>query len=132
MTHKPVAVTQVQALLILFVLIAALDVGLAKGVRTRVRFPRGSTSVTLEGGVVREDRDEYLVGARAGQKMTVHITSVEDNAEIGIYKPGSNKPLHGAYEVKDWSGKLPVSGTYLIEVGGTRGNASYTLKVTIE
>jgi hypothetical protein len=30
-----------------------------------------------------------------------------------------------------WQGTLPVSGKYLIVVGGTRGNAAYKLKITI-
>ena len=43
--------------------------------------------------------------------------------------------LAGAGEGEDamkWKGPLPVSGKYLIEVGGTRGGASYKLTVTIK
>jgi len=31
----------------------------------------------------------------------------------------------------NWNGALPRSGDYVIEVGGTRGNATYKLKVTV-
>lgn len=34
-------------------------------------------------------------------------------------------------ETVSWRGVLPVSGKYLIEIGGTRGNAKYTLEVAI-
>ena len=97
----------------------------------RIRFARGSSTAVVEDAVIRGTRDRYLLKARAGQTMTVRITSVEDNAEFDIYPSRGKKPLEGAYEVTDWTGKLPRSGDYVIEVGPTRGNASYRLEVTI-
>jgi hypothetical protein len=64
----------------------------------------------------------------------VRISSLEDNAVFQIYVPGHEQTLDGAGEGDDateWSGELPVSGDYRIVVGGTRGNASYRLEVTI-
>jgi hypothetical protein len=37
----------------------------------------------------------------------------------------------GAQETTDWKGELPRNGDYVIVVGGTRGNATYTLEVTV-
>jgi hypothetical protein len=104
-----------------------------EGLTKRVRFARGRTSATLKNSVIRGTRDRYLVEARAGQKMTVSINSVERNAVFAIYAP-SHDTLEGAsehQEVKNWSGKLPESGDYVIEVGGTRGNATYRLTVSV-
>ena len=104
-----------------------------EGVTKRVRFARGRTTATLKNSVVRGTRDRYTVGARAGQKMTVSITSVERNAVFTIYAP-SNDTLKGTdenREARSWSGNLPESGDYVIEVGGTRGNAAYTLKLSV-
>ncbi|HZG51776.1 MAG TPA: hypothetical protein VEZ40_06540 [Pyrinomonadaceae bacterium] len=104
-----------------------------EGVTKRVRFARGRTTATLKNSVVRGTRDRYLIEARAGQKMTVSIASVERNAVFTIHAP-SHDTLAGAgemHEARNWSGKLPESGDYVIEVGGTRGNATYTLKVAI-
>jgi hypothetical protein len=114
-------------------LLATLAFAAQEGLTKRVRFARGRTTTTLKNSVVRGTRDRYLVGARAGQKMTVSVTSVERNAVFTIHAP-SNDTLEGAGEAhnaKSWSGKLPESGDYVIEVGGTRGNANYTLKVTV-
>lgn len=100
---------------------------------SRVQFAAGSSSATLKGGVVRGDRDIYILGARAGQVMDVSITSLEKNAVFQIVAPGGGE-LPGAREGDDamkWSGKLPRAGDYRIVVGGTRGNASYTLRVGI-
>ena len=114
-------------------LLAACAFAAQEGVTKHVRFARGRTTATLKNSVVRGTRDRYLINARAGQKMTVSITSVGRNAAFAIYAP-SHDTLEGAgehLEVKNWSGKLPESGDYVIEVGGTRGNATYTLKVTV-
>jgi hypothetical protein len=105
----------------------------AEGVTSRVRFARGSSSATMKGAVIRGERDIYIVGANGGQSMSVTIASLERNAVFQIEAPGGNE-LRGASETDDavrWSGPLPASGDYRIIVGGTRGNASYTLRVSI-
>lgn len=108
---------------------------LAQGVRQNIRFARGASSATMRGTVVRGDRDRYYLGAKKGQTMSVKITSEEDNAVFQIYLPGEEEALPGAGDgddAKNWSGELPSDAQYVIVVGGTRGNASYTLKVSIE
>jgi hypothetical protein len=75
------------------------------------------------------------VGAKKGQTMSARITSEEDNAVFQVYLPGEEEALPGAGDsddAKDWSGELPKDAEYTIVVGGTRGNATYTLKVSIE
>ena len=107
---------------------------LAKGIRKRVQFPRGLSGVTLKGSVIRGDRDEYFLKAGKGQLMKVKITSEEDNAVFQIYAP-NRRALKGADEGDDamqWNGKLPLSGDYRIIVGGTRGNASYSISIAID
>ncbi|WP_295387265.1 hypothetical protein [uncultured Thiodictyon sp.] len=119
----------------------------AEGVRKTIHFPRGQSAATLSNSVVRGDRDRYDITAKAGQTMTVKIRSVENNAVFTLYQPGyqaktedgmpmiEGAALDGAGEGDDamqWQGTLPASGTYLIEVGGTRGNASYKLTVGIK
>ena len=104
-----------------------------KGKTQRVRFARGRTTAVLRGAVVRGTQDRYILGARAGQTMTVHITSREDNAVFTILSPDATA-LEGAEEgtdATDWTGRLPLNGDYSIWVGPTRGNATYTLEVTI-
>jgi hypothetical protein len=63
--------------------------------------------------------------------MSVRITSVENNAVFVIYTPDGGTLLGEGEESTDWRGTLPQDGDYVIEVGGTRGNATYTLKVTV-
>ncbi|HEX8710203.1 MAG TPA: hypothetical protein VF723_18310 [Pyrinomonadaceae bacterium] len=112
-------------------LIPASALTAQSGSTRRVRFERGRTTSVLKGAVVRGTRDRYVLRASAGQTLTAHITSVEDNAVFDVYASRGHRLLEGAQETTDWSGELPRSGDYIIEVGGTRGNATYTLEVTV-
>jgi hypothetical protein len=112
-----------------------------------IRFDPGASSKDISGAVIRGERSLYLIGARGGQRLSASITAAEDNAVFQIYPPGAQaerrdygveivgaKALPGAAEGEDakaWSGILPATGAYLIVVGPTRGNATYTLKVAI-
>ena len=103
------------------------------GKTQRVRFARGRTTAVLKGAVVRGTQDRYILGAREGQTMIVHITSREKNAVFTILGPDATA-LQGTDEgldATDWTGELPLSGDYSIWVSPTRGNATYTLEVTI-
>ncbi|MBK1695431.1 hypothetical protein CKO09_11880 [Chromatium weissei] len=116
---------------------------LAEGVNSAIQFPTGQSSITVSASVVRGDRDRYSVVAKRGQTMTIAIRAIEDNAVFVLYAPkyriesddsiaGETLPNAGeGDDVMAWTGVLPSSGRYLIAVGGTRGNASYQLTVTI-
>jgi hypothetical protein len=100
----------------------------------RVQFAHGQSWVKIENSVVRGTRNRYLAAAKAGQTMTVSISSLENNAVFSIARP-DGKYLPDATDESDathWSGKLPESGDFVLEVGGTRGNAKYVLNVAIK
>ena len=102
------------------------------GVTKTVKFAKGRSSASYSGAVIRGDRDSYTLGAKRGQQMSVSISSVEDNAVFQIKGPSGY--LRGAEPGSDrtsWSGQLPANGTYRVIVGGTRGNATYTITISI-
>ena len=117
------------------------------GVSKEVSFAKGTNSTLIEESVIRGESDQYFLTGKAGQKMEVSISAVEQNAVFAIYQPGfkAGKDADGILEIKGvalkgagegedataWKGLLPSSGKYLILVGGTRGNATYKLKITI-
>jgi hypothetical protein len=133
--------------IIVFLLFAGLLAGVCyAGVRKEIHFSPGSASATIEGAAIRGERDVYYITAKAGQTPEVRISAVENNAVFAIFKPGSvatekdgfteitGEAMPKAGEADDtqtWIGTLPVTGKYLIVVGGTRGNATYKLSVTI-
>jgi len=98
-----------------------------------LRFAHGANTTTVHGAVLRGDRDVYVLKASAGQEMEVTVSAVEDNAAVVIQGPG-RWPLPGAADGNDakrWKGKLPLSGFYRMAIGPTRGNAQYSLTVSI-
>ena len=98
-------------------------------------FPHGKTSTTVKGDVIRGDRDAYLIKVRSGQVMSVQVSALESNAAFSIYEPKAEDAIPGTEEENDpteWNGTLNKTGEYRIVVGGTRGNASYTLRVTVK
>jgi len=107
--------------------------GPPRGKTQRVKFVRGRTTAVINGAVVRGTNDRYILGARSGQTMIVHITAREKNAVFTILGPDGTA-LEGTEEgvdATDWTGELPLSGDYSIWVSPSRGNATYTLEVTI-
>jgi hypothetical protein len=115
------------------ILLSSVFVFAQGGQVQRVRFARGRTTAVLKGAVIRATKDRYILGARGGQTMTVHVTSLEKNAVFYIVGPDGSM-LPGAEDdadASDWQGTLPESGDYSIYVSPTRGNATYTLEVTI-
>jgi hypothetical protein len=136
--------------LLALVLGTAAAAGAAEPVPTpkMIFFATGSTRGTVGGHVLRGARDLYSLKAAAGLTMTVTITAPDDNAVFQIYEPGTQigrdadgllqftgKALAHADDGDDatrWSGRLPRTGTYLIVIGSTRGNARYSMDVKIE
>lgn len=108
---------------------------LAQQSRTQtIKFRPGATSAIVKNSVVRGTRDNYLLGARKGQVMTVKIDSLEKNAVFDVNTPPNAKGQRYALKqgVVSWTGTLPASGNYEVSVGTTRGNASYSLQVSIK
>lgn len=95
----------------------------------QVFFNAGTSSTTVSNSVVRGDRDVYLLGAQGGQQMTLLITALADNAVFDVVDPSG---IILGTELTDKTLLLPHTGDYQIIVGGTRGNASYDLKISIE
>ena len=100
-----------------------------------LQFERGRISTISKNAVVRGERDYYSFTASPGQRVSIAITSLEDNAVFRFQVRNDAKwvPIAKAQEIKVWFGILPKSdsGRYRIEIGGTRGNASYELFVGI-
>jgi predicted small secreted protein len=94
-----------------------------------------TTSGFNKGSVIRGEQARHKVAVKAGQTLDVNITSDEDNAVFQIYLPGETGTLPGAGEMdeaKNFSGKAPSAGDYIIVVSPTRGNATYKLTYTLK
>ena len=120
---------------VIFICVFGFSSVSAQGVKKKVRFAKGTSSITIREAVVRGGRDRYYVSAKAGQRLSVKITSLEKNAVFQIYFHGEEESLPKAGEEDDatnWSGQLTIDNEYVIVVGGTRGNATYALTISIK
>jgi len=102
----------------------------------RIRFARGHSSTTISSRIAGFDTKDYLVGASAGQEMTLRLKSSNPGAYFVIYS--INGRATDMNETTEWSERLSESGDYLIRVFMMRSAArrkgavaSYTLSVAI-
>src|SRR6266481_7908271 len=98
---------------------------------TRIRFARGRTTTVERGSVHRGMSHDYLLKAGAGQTMSVHL-SARGGVCFDLYTQGTSESLTQCS--RDWSGELPRSGDYRINVlpdTTTERSNPYTLEVTV-
>ncbi len=104
------------------------DVRADKTRTQRILFKRGAVSTVVESTIGRSRRTIYLLRARGGQIMTLSLTSLDQNAVFDVQAPDGQ---YLTQEATSYRGELPLTGDYSVIVNGTRGNAKYTLDVTI-
>lgn len=104
-----------------------------------VRFPKGRTTVILKGRTTGGPSESggmdpitYRLRAKAGQTLTLHLTSTKKNAIFGVWAPGMD-PMDVGQNPTDWSGTLPKTGNYEISVWpeDETTDTAFTLEVTI-
>ena len=103
----------------------------------RVKFAKGASSATVSGQVKGYDYVDYIVGAKAGQTMSVRLTG-SSVAEFVIRLPGGANLGMEATGVREWSGELPESGDYSIRVLMSRADARrgttarFSLRISVD
>ena len=110
--------------------IVHMGTGESKPAFRRVQFPRGSSSARVAGKVSLAMPDTYLVGARAGQEMTIQLTAPNKSIRIMVMAPKTTAML--ADNARSWTGTLPETGDYNIVVDGDERGGTYTMTITIK
>lgn len=110
--------------------------------KERVQFQAGKSSKTIQGTIKGEQIVDYLINAKAGQTMTVNLTTNNGGNSFNIYEPGKVPGNDAALFIGEtnnnsYKGTLPTSGDYLIRVALVRSAArrnevaNYKLQITI-
>jgi hypothetical protein len=129
----------VSAVIALFILISSSH-GFAKDeIRTeRVQFKKGSAEAIIKNRIKGYEVVDYLLGAKAGQTMSVHLKTSNGANYFNVVPPGSDAAIAmGELLGNKWTGTLPVDGDYTIRVylmrSAARRNetANFTLTVGI-
>lgn len=104
----------------------------------RVAFGRGSSSATLTGAVKGYDTVSYLVGARAGQTLTVTLHARNHSTYFSVTAPGADAAMFmGEVAGDTFTATLPSSGDYRVQVylmrnAARRGDTgAYTISVRV-
>lgn len=103
-----------------------------------VQFAKGASSKTIKDSVRGYATVNYTVAARAGQTMTVRMTTSNGSSYFNVTAPRADEALfNGSITGNSFTGKPPATGTYTIQVylmrNAARWNevANYTLTLGI-
>lgn len=105
----------------------------------RVSFPAGATGTVLRDQIVGSQGVNYVLGAAAGQRMTVEMTTDNASAYFNILRRASDTAIYnGSVNGNSATVILPSSGDWVVQVylmrnAARRGEAaSYRLSISIE
>jgi hypothetical protein len=104
--------------------------GESKPAYRRLQFKRGTSSTTVQGKASIVLPDIYLVGARAGQVMTVQLTAASKSVKFVVMRSTTSKLL--ADNKRTWTGTLPETGDYHIIVDADERGRPYSMTVSIK
>src|SRR5215213_903440 len=107
-----------------------LETGETKQAVRRLQFKRGTSESTVQGKVSIALPDTYLVGARAGQVMTVKLTALRKAVRFMVMSPSTRSLV--ADNARDWTGVLDESGDYTIIIDGDERSSAYSMTVNIK
>jgi len=105
----------------------------------RIRFARGMTSGILDDSLPAGATRSYVLEAKQGQVMLAHAIAwpvaerlhPPPEPEVGVFEVATGRELASPRaELELWSGRLPVSGDYVVRVTAA-APTSYTLAVQI-
>lgn len=103
-----------------------------------LQFPKGATGTTVRGQIRGEASVTYLLGARAGQTLSLRLDSANGAANVNVFAPGADTALfNSSVSGGSFTGPLPVDGAYRLDVylmrSAARRNetAAYTLAVSV-
>jgi hypothetical protein len=107
-----------------------METGERKPAFRRLQFKRGASAATVQGTVSIALPDTYLVGARAGQTMTVKLTAPRKSVRFLLMSPTTRSLV--ADNARDWTGVLGESGDYTIIIDSDARNSTYSMTVSIK
>ncbi len=97
-----------------------------------VDFAAGANSVTLKGSTMRGYLISYAVSANAGQTLTASLDVPSSAAYLDVFGLGSGVLLSSSEKDSSWTGVLPQTGYYVVEVIPNNGEVvDFSLTLSI-
>ncbi len=94
----------------------------ASPIEKRVVFQKGKSIAVYRGRLPRDpDYDAYFFAAKKAQTLTVKLISDDPEAYVAIYEtkqlgPTEDTILANSERSRVWSGRLPVTGEYSVQI----------------
>jgi hypothetical protein len=107
-----------------------VQTGQSKPAYRRVQFKRGTSSTTVQGRASITLPDTYVVGARAGQVMTITLTAPRNALTFTVMTSRTTNMITD--DTRSWSGALPETGDYLILVNADEKGGTYSMTISIK
>jgi hypothetical protein len=102
-------------------------------VAKRIFFPTGSSSITLNGSTLKGFVFSYTLGCKINQTMTVSLNMPASSVYLDIFGLATGPLLSSSTKVNTWTGVLPATQDYIIEVIPNNGQVvDYSLTVTVQ
>ncbi len=109
-----------------------------EGRQERIHFAAGKSSATVSGTIKGDEYIDYLLGATAGQTMTVSMATTNASTNFNVTAPGADAALFiGSVSGNAFTGTLSASGDYTVRVYLMRNaarrqeTAKYSLSLAI-
>lgn len=123
------------AFVVILLVSTALAQGGGKAEPKRIEFARGTNSLTIKDKIRGDEQAEYVLSAKKGQRLIIHLTSVPRRSSVFDLKAPDNADLGLEYDANyDYTGRLPSTGDYLIIVvrpTTSPGSSTYRMTVTV-
>ncbi len=99
----------------------------------RIQFVPGATQATVTGVISPHSQHTYLVGAKAGQLMSVKVNSPNNKDHLTIYGIDGTVLTNGNMSgSSQWLGRLPITEDYIVKVTNPTGDSTkYTMTLAI-
>lgn len=119
-----------RAMIVGWALIWSVTLLVACGSAQRLRLKAGQAKVQAPSQVVASEVDRYLLRAKAGETLSVHLVSPQGNVFLTVQGEDGVPLVHDASRVSAWAGIVPISQDYVIQVAGGGQDAEYMLVAT--
>jgi len=96
-----------------------------------VTFPSGATTVMLNGSTPKGYVFSYSLACQANQVMTVSLNVPATTAYLDVFGLATGTLLSPSAKATSWTGTLPATQDYVIEIIPVGGEFTYSLKVTV-
>jgi hypothetical protein len=113
---------------------SAEDFTLTVSIPSRITFASGATAASVSGSTPGGLVVSYAIYAMANQTMTVTLNVPSGAAALTIYGFEDCQPLlRSIFNATSWSGELPVTEDYIVQVVPNAGQAvNYSLTVSVK